>query len=255
MHPLEAADIQQDLLFRGPILLLDTSATAIRFVIQLVLADKFPILLPMELWLNIIDQYHKSTARNFVAVRATSISITPASKMLHCRKVLLDVSSSLDNTKAVIDAEDFLNHPPDHDEGSQDYNLILAEGPDEVCAIEFPNQGPTITSTTTAALSAPNCLFTAVTVPDVIAWLEDGRCWVCRGRRWICPGCTGGVAQEFDAFMGCGVELACPLCMGLDFMQEDKEFLQEYYWDAPLADEKEARDARTSARLAELAYA
>ncbi|KAL9008649.1 MAG: hypothetical protein Q9180_009484, partial [Flavoplaca navasiana] len=127
MRLLEAVGIQQDLLSHGPILLLDTTKVAIRFVIQLVLADAFPVLLPMELWLNIIEQYHKSTARNFVAVRATSISITPSSKILRCREVLLDVSSSLDNAQAVIDAEDFLDHPRDHDEDSQDHNLILAE--------------------------------------------------------------------------------------------------------------------------------
>ncbi|KAL9628107.1 MAG: hypothetical protein Q9204_006107 [Flavoplaca sp. TL-2023a] len=255
MHPLEITDIQQDLLSRGPILLLDTTAIAIRFVIQLVLDDKFPMLLPMELWLNIIDQYYKSTVRKFVAVRATSISITPSSKMIHCRDMLLDVSSSLNNATAIIDAEDSLNHLRNHDENSQDHNLILAEGPDEIHAIDFPSQGPTSTSTTTAALSAPDYLFTAITVPDIIARLEDGRCWVCRGRRWICPGCTGGVAQKFDAHMGCGVNLACPLCMGLDFMQEDKLFLQKYDWDAPPVEEEEAREAGISARLAELGYA
>ena len=44
MRPLEIADIQQDLLSRGPILLLDTSVISIRYVIQLVLADKFAML-------------------------------------------------------------------------------------------------------------------------------------------------------------------------------------------------------------------
>ena len=94
----------------------------------------------MKLWLNIIDQYHKSTVRKFVAVRATSISITPSSKRLHCRDVLLDVSSSLASVTAIIDTKDFLNHPHDHDEDSQDHNLILAEGPDEICAIGFPTK-------------------------------------------------------------------------------------------------------------------
>ncbi|KAL9035361.1 MAG: hypothetical protein Q9180_004903 [Flavoplaca navasiana] len=253
MRPLEVADIHQDLLSRGSILLLDTTTVAIRFVIQLVLADEFPRLLPMELWLNIIDQYHKSTARNFVAVRATSISITSRGKILRCRDILLDVSSSLAGATAIIDAEDSLNHPHDHDEDSRGHNLILAEGPDEICAIEYPNQGPTSTSTTTAALSAPNCLFIVITVPDVIARLGDGRCWVCQERRWIRLGYTGVVGQETDAFMGS--ELACPRCMGLDFMQEDKAFLQKYHRDAPPAEEKEARDARISARLAELGYA
>ena len=70
----------------------------------------------------------------------------------------------------------------------------------------------------------------------------------------ICPGCTGGVAQKFDAFMGCGVDLACPLCLGLDFMRRDKELLQEYYWDGLPEEEEEARRVRFEERLGELGY-
>ncbi|KAI4249447.1 MAG: hypothetical protein L6R42_008985 [Xanthoria sp. 1 TBL-2021] len=172
MRPLDAAEIQQDLLMRNTILLLDTTKVALRFVIQLVLADKFPVLLPTELWLDIIEH----------------------------------------------------------------------------------NPATTGVSSTSTALHVPECLFIDTTVPDVIARLEGGRCWVCEGERDICPGCTRGVANEFDAFMGCGVDLACPLCMGLDFMQEDKAFLQKYYRDEPPAKEEEARKARVSARLAELGY-
>ncbi len=40
---LDATDINQNLLPRAPTLLLDTPKFAIRFVIQLVLADRFPL--------------------------------------------------------------------------------------------------------------------------------------------------------------------------------------------------------------------
>jgi len=59
-----------------------------------------------------------------------------------------------------------------------------------------------------------------VTVPDVIANIDDGDCCVCNGTRHICPGCTGGVADKFEVFMGCSVSLACPLCVGLDVSME-----------------------------------
>ncbi len=61
--------------------------------------------------------------------------------------------------------------------------------------------------------------FFHVDVMDIIAYVDYGDYQVCHGRRNICPECTGGVAQEFGVFMGCGVSLACPLCMGLDLSE------------------------------------
>ena len=102
----------------------------------------------------------------------------------------------------------------------------------------------------------PPCLFHKTTVPDIIGHLQDSICHVCNFEdgHTICPGCTGGVAQKFDAFMGCGVDLACPLCLGLDFMRRDKELLQEYYWDGLPEEEKRARNLRFEERLGELGY-
>ncbi|KAI1468283.1 uncharacterized protein F4812DRAFT_361041 [Daldinia caldariorum] len=83
---------------------------------------------------------------------------------------------------------------------------------------------------------------------------RGGECWVCSEKRFICPGCTGGVASEFDAFMGCGVDLACPLCMGLKFSQYHKSFLQEYYDDSPDESEKQDTLKWIEGRLEELGY-
>lgn len=58
----------------------------------------------------------------------------------------------------------------------------------------------------------------------------------------------------FGAFMGCGVDLACPLCLGLDFMQRDKDHLEAYYWDPMPEEEEIARDRRFERRLNELGY-
>ncbi|KAI4283571.1 MAG: hypothetical protein L6R38_002055 [Xanthoria sp. 2 TBL-2021] len=252
MRPLDAAEIQQDFLTREPILLLDTTKVAIRFVIQLVLADKFPVLLPTELWLDIIEQYHKASAPKYEAVRPTSITASPTGQVLHCRLVKLNLGD-FESEYAVLTAEQLLESTHAYDEITT--NFYAAEDTDTVYAIEYPrNAATTGVSSTITALRVPACLFIDITVPDVIARLDDGRCWVCEGEREICPGCTRGVANEFDAFMGCGVDLACPLCMGLDFMQEDKAFLQKYYRDGTPAKEEEARKARVSARLAELGY-
>ena len=100
----------------------------------------------------------------------------------------------------------------------------------------------------------PHCLFYEITVPDIIAHLQDFKCWVCEDRRTICPGCTGGVAKRFDAFMGCGVDLACPLCLGLDFSQNDKVLLKTYYYDPMPKEEESARSRQLEQRLSELGY-
>ena len=69
----------------------------------------------------------------------------------------------------------------------------------------------------------PDCFFHDITVPDLIGRLQEYKCHVCefKERHTICPGCTGGVAQQYGAFMGCGVDLAGRLCLGLKFMLED----------------------------------
>ncbi len=102
----------------------------------------------------------------------------------------------------------------------------------------------------------PHCLFHEITVPDVISHLQDNVCGICKEENGhtICPGCTGGKADGFGAFMGCGVDLACPLCLGLSFMKRDKELLETYYWDPMPEEERVARSRRFKRRLNELGY-
>jgi len=97
-------------------------------------------------------------------------------------------------------------------------------------------------------------LYGKVTSPDMIARMEGGDCWFCGNTRDICPGCTGGVAEEFYCFMGCGVDLACPNCMGVEFALRDKEYLEKYYDKEPPESKLLARRARWDARLKELGY-
>jgi hypothetical protein len=63
-------------------------------------------------------------------------------------------------------------------------------------------------------------LFEQVRHPDCharLGWDAARGCRMCGRGRFICPGCTGGMADEYDVFMGCGggrpppgVDLACP---------------------------------------------
>ncbi|KAI4288292.1 MAG: hypothetical protein L6R35_002441 [Caloplaca aegaea] len=268
MHLLTSATLQPDFLAeKKPILLLDTSILPLRSLVRYVAADAFAGAagkLPIEIWLENIIEYARPEEPQHVAVQPTAIVPWKYGSMLHCRAVDLDLGT-FDGRADVEAAERWLQSPHTYDqEQRESHNGIIFRAKDtnnnnnnnnNTYGIFFPGVLPASSSASVlAALSAPDCLFTAITVPDMISWLQDGRCWVCRGKRDICPGCTGGKAQEFDAFMGCGVKLACPLCMGLEFMYKDKEFLEEYYWDEPPPDEKAARDARLRARWGEWGY-
>lgn len=256
MHPLKSADLQPDLLAKKPILLLDTTSLPIHTLISYIVADALPGAagkLPTELWLKIIE-YTKTEDAKHEAVQPTSIIPAKRGTVLHCQVVDLDLGDFA-NRAEVEAAEEWLQSPLTYDQQQCGIEDVFGAKvvTNKTHAIIFPS-APVSSGASVPALSVPDCLFTAITVPDVISWLRDGRCWVCRGEHEICPGCTGGKAQEFDAFMGCGVMLACPLCMGLEFMDEDKAFLQKYYWEEPPAKEKAARDARLRARWAELGY-
>ncbi|KAL8768193.1 MAG: hypothetical protein Q9209_005502 [Squamulea sp. 1 TL-2023] len=258
MRPLSPAEIQPDLLATKPILLLDTTKFATRFVTRQLLADKLPARIPIEIWLNILELCIDSSPPKYETVRPISMSTSPNGQVLRCRAVDIDLGV-FDSKTTVLAAEKFLQSQHAYNQSAvEDDPDFTARDTDTMYTIYYP-RNPTASRAgspkiTTFAYRTPECLFTAITVPDVIAWLENGCCWVCRGDRDICPGCTGGVAQKFDAFMGCGVMLACPLCMGLDFMQEDKEFLHQYYWEDPPLEEEATRQARLVARWRELGY-
>ncbi|KAI4140061.1 MAG: hypothetical protein LQ341_003978 [Variospora aurantia] len=270
MHLLTSATLQPDLLAKKkPILLLDTSLLPIRSLIRYVAADAFAGgaagKLPTEIWLNIIEHARPEKPQH-VAVQPTAIVPWKYGSMLHCRAVDLDLGT-FDDKAHVEAAERWLQSPHTYDqEQRESENGIIFRGAKDTknnnntttYRIFFPGVLPASSSASVpAALSAPDCLFTAITVPDVISWLQDGRCWLCQGKRGICPGCTMGKAQKFDAHLvalRCGVPLACPLCMGLEFMFQDKPFLEKYFWDEPPPDEKAARDAQLRARWGELGY-
>jgi hypothetical protein len=94
-------------------------------------------------------------------------------------------------------------------------------------------------------------LFSNLTVPDVISWIEDGDCGFCKDQN-IFPGCTNGRSEKFR--MGCGVQLACPLYIGIDYSREHKEFLERYNWESAPEDEQNSMDDWLRERMDELGY-
>ena len=160
--------------------------------------------------------------------------------------------AGLGDKEQVVAIEQYLATP------DQQYDLSLVEEKWKTLSRQSPTSNffSTTVDTTSPTTYFPPCLFHDITVPDIIGHLQDDVCWVCKFEdgHTICPGCTGGVADKFDAFMGCGVLLACPLCLGLDFMQRDKALLETYYWDPMPEEEAEARSRRFESRLKELGY-
>ncbi|GAB1203790.1 hypothetical protein APSETT445_002430 [Aspergillus pseudonomiae] len=67
---------------------------------------------------------------------------------------------------------------------------------------------------------------------DVLMNYWGGECPFCDGLHYYCPGC--GPARLFpDLWGGCGVDQACPVCLGYNFAMDDKDALRviEYYTD------------------------
>lgn len=216
--------------------------------------SKGGIALPPEIWLQIFE-FLKIPVKKSEYHLARVLTATPrgGSTTLSCEVELSALTfplAHLDNGQEVQAIERYLAAP------GQQHDLSFLEKM-EACSRPSPtSKFFSITVTDSDDILLPHCLFHEVTVPDVIAHLQNVICMVCQGRdsHTICPGCTGGIAQKFDAFMGCGVDLACPLCLGLSFMQRDKELLEAYYWDPMPEEEETARSHRFERRLNELGY-
>ena len=261
MRPLKSSDVTATFLTDRPFLLLNVVAFNTCYLGSLlaknVLKSKGGITLPQEIWLKIFEALHRSPPDYHLA-RALTAKSYGGKVTLSCKVELSALTSPLaclDNKNQVKVIEFYLAVP----DGQHDLSFL-----EEIKTSALrPSPTSKFLSVTFAESNnsdqrpfSPQGLFFEITVPDVIAHLQDYVCGVCCGGNGhtICPGCTGGVAQRFGAFMGCGVDLACPLCLGLDFMREDKELLQDFYWDEMPEEEKKARIRRFATRLEELGY-
>ncbi|KAL9579221.1 MAG: hypothetical protein Q9212_005232 [Teloschistes hypoglaucus] len=242
MYPLEHTDLKDIWLEEKPIFLLNTALLPIRQVIRQIQKDNVRGNLPIEIWCMIVNEYMKSCKPDYKSVQPISITSSPGKQVIHCRGVDVDMERFEDEAN-VIEVDKWLEFPGLYEDSNRDtvsdtatlYDIVFLES-------------------STSALRMPKCLFSRVSVPDVIAFLLGGECWLCEKERGICPGCTGWFAQKFDAFMDCGVSLACPLCMGLEFMAIDEEYQEKYYRTEPPSEEEAARDKRFRNRLIELGY-
>ncbi|KAL9579219.1 MAG: hypothetical protein Q9203_006790 [Teloschistes exilis] len=242
MYQLNYTDLKEIKLEEKPIFLLNIALLPIRQVIQQIQKDNLRGNLPIEIWFMIVDEYIKSCKPHYKSVQPISISSSAGKQIIHCRGVELDMRPFEDDT-GVIKAEKWLDFPECHRE------LYYHTVSDTATLYDI-----VFLESSTSALQTPKCLFSDLIVPDVIAFLQDGECWVCEERRVVCPGCPGAKGDYFGAITGCGASLACPLCLGLEFMAVDKAYHEEYYEIVPPTEEKAARDKRFRDRLMEFGY-
>ncbi|KAH8596747.1 hypothetical protein B0O99DRAFT_107893 [Bisporella sp. PMI_857] len=257
MKPISPKNALAHIVDHKPLMMLNSGLLGTRYIMQLVALTNTNITttggtsLPTELWNKILGFALVDAQNSFCFVQGISLWESSIGKILHCRRINLEgglLCGNLDCAEAVYVFEEFINKP--NQRASPPFTMPTLQ----------PCQGYGNTfdiPTTSADDNLPvdsACLFSNVTVPDVISRMEGGACSFCFGSRLFCPGCTGGRAQEFDVFMGCGVELACPLCIGIDFSLEHRAFLRTYYWDDPPEEKQKSIDDWLRQRMGELGY-
>ncbi|KAI1136141.1 hypothetical protein F5Y05DRAFT_415324 [Hypoxylon sp. FL0543] len=257
MKSVKRDDVARKRFTKDSLLLLNTSKLGIRYVMQLLhrsntnVRSKGGISLPTELWTGILKFARKGTKDEFCLVKASVVSELPDMVVLRCDRHKFDcpedevLAGDLGDERSVKDFEYYLRCATPSTAESLKIELpklSLLTGPENSFIVVL-DATPTVP-----------CLYTCLEVADIIARLDDGSCWVCDGKRFICPGCTGGVTEEFGVFMSCGVDLACPLCMGVDFSQDHKSYLENYVWVEAPKEEEEEMEEQVGDRLKELGY-
>lgn len=251
MHPLTSDLLQnsQKLLSEKPILLLDTATLSIHYLIYLVLARSIPQnlggSLPLEIWFEILEHYSVSLKPYSEAVRPDSISRDGDVLLLRCRKMALHIDffdylpCEIGHEKAI---RKMLQRPEVED---------WLDGHNDTTTTFIVPFSSIATTTLCPGLRLPNCLFTAVTIPDVIAFIQDGNCEFCEGERTFWP---DSKSQLFDVHLVEGSVLPCPLCMGVDSMAEVNAYWRKCLYDDPPEEASRARHTMVIKRLTELGY-
>ncbi|XXH00837.1 hypothetical protein Hte_007188 [Hypoxylon texense] len=267
MRPVTAANVS---LARDKLLYLKTRGLRkdLRYVKRLLAHDsasirsKGGIALPSELWAMILKFARAELRVRFYLVKldleSTEASAPPSSPgdavVVRCVRHRFDwpaywvIAGSLEHDRAVYDFEHYLANatPSTADELDTEIpELRRCAGPGNTFDVVLGND---------AESAGASYLFTFDDVPDFIAEVEEGRCGVCGSGRFICPGCIGGSALKFSVFMSCGVDLACPLCMGVPFSQNHMGYLQNCLHGHPDDGDTEVMRELLEGRLEKLGY-
>lgn len=206
---------------KKPILLLNKTALGLSFVDVLIhrsadsIATQKDKRLPLEIWLMVLDfAVCDKDADKFCLVQPQFI--IDNGRFLLCKRVWQKrgkLCGRLEDRESVIDYEFCLQWPRKQRPEDLPFDIPATNDDKHTVKVEIA---------TLKSSKSTRPLFSAITVPDIISWLEYGDCLLCNAVRVICPGCSGGRYEEFifDEHLGCGMNIPCPLCMGIDFTEE-----------------------------------
>ena len=264
MKPIKFDQVTESFL-ENRLLIFKRGSPAWRFLGRLLsrenttVASKGGTTLPPELW-NIIHE--QTYEENFVLVKATIESDTDKKKVLACQEVELSSRlGHLENSRMIDACEQLLNsaNDIDHDQlreemmegveviggDSDEYDWIFG-----VPKIKKRQKTHRIVLRAGKKQNRRRCLYAELTVPDVIARIEGGKCGLCGGKRSLCVGCNGAA---FDLFMDarCGPVVVCPICVDVTLSLSHQELLEDCDWN--FREEKEI-DECVNGRLVALGY-
>lgn len=207
--------------------------------------------LPLEIWCTILDLAARdNNSHRYFLVQPRSLERSKAgSTTLLCAGVPeWNQCGSLTDVNLVCDYEDYLARPHGCPQGGGERPFSLPS--DEATAFMF--------RIPTAALDK-KILFERLTVPDVIARVEQGECHLCDGARIFCAGCRDGreVAENWTSATrvgDCSIRMLCPLCMGTEFASDSISMQQALKWESATEEMEDEYDAWANSRFAELGY-
>jgi len=232
MKPINLQTDISQLLNDKSLLLLNRDAVAIRYITQLValkstIQTKGGRSLPIELWHLILEHASVDKSDSFCIVQAVSLQDQRQIKVLQCRAIKWQSTSCgrIESSREVLEYEQFMAKPSEGSDHKLFHPVEPANGDENKFDIFFTPAGDDLPMWTT-------CIYFDLTIPDIICHIEDGKCQFCAGVRHICPEETYR-DSGFDTFSGTSMPLACPVCMGWDFCQKHKEFIDIFYDNCP----------------------
>ncbi|KAI1407235.1 hypothetical protein F5Y13DRAFT_133563 [Hypoxylon sp. FL1857] len=212
--------------------------------------------LPNEIWAMILEYIRedekemkeKGVKDKFCLVKAELVAASPKRMLLRCFRHEFDcpeynlLENLSQDSQSVYQFEQLLRHTSLSMANQHETDLP------ELRRLSDPDY--VVLNTT----STDHFLYEIRDAPEFFAVMGDDNCWFCGGAKFFCPGCTGGLADNFDVFMGCDVDLACPVCLGVDFSRDHKGFLEGWYYEDAPEGEAEGMLELLEERLEELGY-
>lgn len=195
MKPVTSETDLTTLFENGSILMMKSHPEGIRFITQVLastsrtMTSKGGISLPNELWNRIIPLAASDTQPVFCFVQITSIN----GDLLTCREICdggWPFCGELASADEIELFERLLAKPNATTTSTSELKI-----PPIKPKWKSPNRFEVRISPPEDELRDKEVLFHDITVPDVIAFMENGDCGFCRNvcqKFFYCPGCTGG---------------------------------------------------------------